>query len=106
MVRDLSREGRNVIGRQRYYQLELDDVSTPTFVRFGKYYFGTMEEIYTFVGELEKDEQFRDAQADWEAFQRESKPIFDEFCNDILVMADGGYGEIFGENCTENGTTD
>lgn len=41
---------------QTYYQLELDDVATPSFVSFGKFYWGTMDELRGFINALRKAE--------------------------------------------------
>lgn len=38
----------------QYYRLELDDYSTVSFCSFGKYYFGTLEEIRAFIDTLDK----------------------------------------------------
>lgn len=40
---------------KRYYRLELTDYSAVSFCSFGKYYFGTLEEIRTFIDRLEKE---------------------------------------------------
>lgn len=37
----------------QYYRLELDDVSTPAFTSFGKFYYGTMDEIKGFIDALD-----------------------------------------------------
>ena len=35
-----------------YYRLELDDYSAAAFTSFGKYYYGTLEDLRCFFGEL------------------------------------------------------
>ena len=40
-----------------YYRLELDDYSAAAFTSFGKYYYGTMEDLRCFFGELTIDEE-------------------------------------------------
>ena len=56
-----------------YYRLELDDYSAAAFNSFGKYYYGTMEDLCGFFGELEnhKDfkEQFKDLISTFKAFE-------------------------------------
>lgn len=37
----------------QYYRLELDDVSTPAFTSFRKYYHGTLDEIKGFIDALD-----------------------------------------------------
>lgn len=37
----------------QYYRLELDDVSTPAFTSFGKFYYGTLDEIKGFIDALD-----------------------------------------------------
>ena len=48
-----------------YYRLELDDYSAAAFTSFGKYYYGTLEDLRCFFGELAHDEklkkQFKDS---------------------------------------------
>ena len=39
-----------------YYRLELDDYSAAAFTSFGKYYYGTLEDLRCFFGELAHDE--------------------------------------------------
>lgn len=39
----------------QYYRLELDDYSAVSFCNFGKYYFGTLEEIGAFINMLDKE---------------------------------------------------
>ena len=38
-----------------YYRLELDDYSAAAFTSFGKYYYGTLEDLRCFFGELAHD---------------------------------------------------
>lgn len=38
----------------QYYRLELDDYSTASFCSFGKYYFGTLEEIRAFINAVDE----------------------------------------------------
>lgn len=40
-----------------YYRLELDDYSAAVFTSFGKYYYGTLENLRCFFGELAHDEK-------------------------------------------------
>lgn len=40
-----------------YYRLELDDYSAAAFTSFGKYYYGTLEDLRCFFGELAHDEK-------------------------------------------------
>lgn len=40
---------------KRYHRLELTDYTAVSFCIFGKYYFGTLEEIRTFINRLEKE---------------------------------------------------
>lgn len=42
-------------GATNYFRLELDDYSSASFCSFGKYYFGTLEEIRTFINALDKE---------------------------------------------------
>ena len=48
----------------QYYRLELDDVSAPSFTSFGKYYYGTIEELESFIHALKTadyiGDQFKD----------------------------------------------
>ncbi len=44
----------------KYYRLELDDYSAASFTSFGKYYYGTLEDLRGFFGELALDEDFKD----------------------------------------------
>lgn len=46
--------------KPKYYRLELDDYSAASFTSFGKYYYGTMEDMRCFFGELTLDEDFKD----------------------------------------------
>ena len=43
-----------------YYRLELDDYSAAAFTSFGKYYYGTLDEIRDFIDELCSNEDFGD----------------------------------------------
>lgn len=43
-----------------YYRLELDDCSAPAFTSFGKYYFGTLNDLRDFFSELAHYELFKD----------------------------------------------
>lgn len=43
-----------------YYRLELDDCAAASFTSFGKYYYGTMEDLRGFFGELSRDRDFKD----------------------------------------------
>lgn len=43
-----------------YYRLELDDCSAPAFTSFGKYYYGTLDDLRDFFSELAHDELFKD----------------------------------------------
>lgn len=47
--------GSGISNDKRYYRLELTDYSAVSFCSFGKYYFGTLEEIRTFIDRLEKE---------------------------------------------------
>jgi len=55
-----------------YYRLELDDYSAAAFTSFGKYYYGTMEDLRYFFGELTIDEElkkrFKDLISTFQAF--------------------------------------
>ena len=55
-----------------YYRLELDDHSAAAFTSFGKYYYGTMEDLRCFFGELIIDEdlkkRFKDLISTFQAF--------------------------------------
>ncbi len=55
-----------------YYRLELDDYSAAAFTSFGKYYYGTTEELRCFFGELTIDEElnkrFKDLISTFQAF--------------------------------------
>ena len=55
-----------------YYRLELDDYSAAAFTSFGKYYYGTMEDLRCFFGELTIDEElnkrFKDLISTFQAF--------------------------------------
>lgn len=55
-----------------YYRLELDDHSAAAFTSFGKYYYGTMEDLRCFFGELIIDEElkkrFKDLISTFQAF--------------------------------------
>ena len=42
-----------------YYRLELDDYSAAAFTSFGKYYYGTLEDLCCFFGELAHDEKLK-----------------------------------------------
>ena len=42
-----------------YYRLELDDYSVAAFTSFGKYYYGTLEDLRCFFGELAHDEKLK-----------------------------------------------
>ena len=42
-----------------YYRLELDDYSAAVFTSFGKYYYGTLEDLRCFFGELAHDEKLK-----------------------------------------------
>lgn len=42
-----------------YYRLELDDYSAAAFTSFGKYYYGTLEDLRCFFGELAHDEKLK-----------------------------------------------
>ena len=42
-----------------YYRLELDDYSAVAFTSFGKYYYGTLEDLRCFFGELAHDEKLK-----------------------------------------------
>lgn len=48
------------MNNQNYFRLELDDYAMPSFTSFGKYYFGTLEDIATFIQAYEKREETRD----------------------------------------------
>lgn len=39
----------------QYYRLDLDDYSAVSFCSFGKYYFGTLEEIRSFIDAVDKE---------------------------------------------------
>lgn len=39
----------------QYYRLELDDCSAVSFCSFGKYYFGTLEDIRAFIDRLDQE---------------------------------------------------
>ncbi len=56
-----------------YYRLELDDYSAAAFTSFGKYYYGTMEDLRSFFGELAHDEklkkQFKELLSTFQAFE-------------------------------------
>ena len=43
-----------------YYRLELDDYSAAAFTSFGKYYYGTLDEIRDFIDKLCSNEDFGD----------------------------------------------
>ena len=43
-----------------YYRLELDDYSAAAFTSFGKYYYGTLDEIRDFIAQLSNDDDFHD----------------------------------------------
>lgn len=45
---------------QQLYRLELDDMATPAFTSFGKYYYGTLEQIRTFIRALEEADYLGD----------------------------------------------
>ena len=45
---------------QQLYRLELDDMATPAFTSFGKYYYGTLEQIRTFIQALEEADYLGD----------------------------------------------
>lgn len=53
----------------QYFQMELDDMAAPSFVSFGKYYFGTMEEIADFVCALEDKQLSPDLVAAFRAYK-------------------------------------
>jgi len=38
---------------EQYYRLELDEVAAPSFTSFGKYYYGTMDQLRKFIKALE-----------------------------------------------------
>ena len=56
-----------------YYRLELDDYSVAAFTSFGKYYYGTLEDLRCFFGELAHDEklkkQFKELLFTFQAFE-------------------------------------
>ena len=56
-----------------YYRLELDDYSAAAFTSFGKYYYGTLEDLRCFFGELAHDEklkkQFKELLSTFQAFE-------------------------------------
>ena len=56
-----------------YYRLELDDYSAAVFTSFGKYYYGTLEDLRCFFGELAHDEklkkQFKELLFTFQAFE-------------------------------------
>ena len=56
-----------------YYRLELDDYSAAVFTSFGKYYYGTLEDLRCFFGELAHDEklkkQFKELLSTFQAFE-------------------------------------
>ena len=56
-----------------YYRLELDDYSAAAFTSFGKYYYGTLEDLRCFFGELAHDEklkkQFKELLFTFQAFE-------------------------------------
>ena len=53
---DLALERQSVCARDtQYYRLELDDYSAVSFCSFGKYYFGTLEDIRAFINTLDKE---------------------------------------------------
>lgn len=53
------------------YCLNLHDYSTPSFVSFGKPYYGTLDELRSFINALEKDDRVRDSHKDIIAAFRE-----------------------------------
>ena len=60
-----------------YYRLELDDYSAAAFTSFGKYYYGTLEDLRCFFGELAHDEklkkQFKELLSTFQAFEEGSR---------------------------------
>lgn len=56
-----------------YYRLELDDYSAAAFTSFGKYYYGTLEDLRCFFGELAHDEkvkkQFKELLSTFQVFE-------------------------------------
>lgn len=55
----------------RYYRLELDDYSAVSFCSFGKYYFGTLEEIRSFIDAVDKrcENSYRDLVSAFRAYE-------------------------------------
>ena len=47
------------MNKNNYFRLELDDYAMPAFTSFGKYYFGTQEEISAFIRAVEQREETR-----------------------------------------------
>lgn len=39
----------------QYYRIELDDYAAPSFTSFGKSYFGTFDDVRSFISALEND---------------------------------------------------
>lgn len=37
------------MNEKQFYRLELDDMATPSFTSFGKFYYGTMEQLSIFM---------------------------------------------------------
>ena len=65
-----------------YYRLELDDYSAAAFTSFGKYYYGTLEDLRCFFGELAHDEklkkQFKELLSTFQAFEEGQQDLSQE----------------------------
>jgi len=62
-----------------YYRLELDDCSVPAFTSFGKYYYGTLNDLRAFFDALGSDEVFKlrcsDLTSTFQAFEAGQKDL-------------------------------
>ena len=45
---------------EQFYRLELDDASAASFTSFGKYYYGTLDEIEAFIAAIDNDTRWRE----------------------------------------------
>lgn len=52
--------GATVMNEKQFYRLELDDMATPSFTSFGKFYYGTMEQLSIFMKALEEADHLGD----------------------------------------------
>ena len=48
------------MNEKQFYRLELDDMATPSFTSFGKFYYGTMEQLSIFMKALEEADHLGD----------------------------------------------